>query len=218
MIGEPISKPPTQSSISQPASVGAPRGRFLMRFAPVLGLVAVFWLVFLINNLLLGGRLSSHGIVPRHPSSLTGVLWAPFLHESFGHLLANTLPFLILGGIVCARSSTQFGLVTVVGVLLGGGLTWVFARSASHIGASGLIFCYFGYLVSRAYFERSILTLLLSLACIIAYGGMLKGIMPTSTHVSWESHLTGLIAGGVAAWLSSLPRSAESFEKQELKP
>ena len=157
--------------------------------------------MFVLNNVLLNGRLISHGIAPRHLGGIMGIIWAPFLHASFSHLAANTLPLLILGGILCLRSRAQFAMVTVLGTILGGALIWIFGRSEYHIGASGLIFCYFGYLASLAYFHRSFGTLLLSVACIIAYGGMLKGIVPTSAHVSWEAHLAGLVAGVAIAWL-----------------
>src|SRR5262249_20135085 len=79
----------------------------------------------------------------------------------------------------------------------------VLARSAVHVGASGLVFCYFGYLASLALFNRSILTLLLSLISIVAYGGILRGVLPTASGVSWEGHLMGLCSGVVAAWLNS---------------
>jgi membrane associated rhomboid family serine protease len=86
-------------------------------------------------------------------------------------------------------------------MFLSGGLTWIFARNATHIGASGLTFCFFGYLASLAYFRRTFGTLILSAVCVLAYGGMLKGILPTSTPVSWEGHIAGLVSGIVLAWL-----------------
>ncbi len=175
----------------------------LKRFAPILALVALCWLVFFANNLLFGGHLNQYGIVPRRFASLPTILWAPFLHASFRHLLANTLPLLILGGIICARNKSEFVEITVVGVLVGGALTWLFARNGSHIGASGLIFCFFGYLASMAWFRRTVGTLLLSLICIVAYGGILRGLFPTSTAISWEGHAAGLATGILLAWASS---------------
>jgi membrane associated rhomboid family serine protease len=165
------------------------------RFTPIITLTAVCWLVFVLNNLIWQGQLARHGIIPRHLDGLSGILWAPFLHASFQHLAANTVPLLILGAIVCARSKGEFAVVTVGGILLGGILTWLFARSANHIGASGLIFCYFGYVSSLAWFNRTFGTLCLSVVCILGYGGMLKGILPTMAGISWEGHLAGLVAG-----------------------
>jgi len=169
----------------------------LKRFTPIIALTGICWLVFVVNNLMLDGRLLQYGIIPRHLSGLWGILWAPFLHGSSTHLAANTVPLLILGAILCARGRGEFIIVTMGGILLGGGLTWLFARSASHIGASGLIFCYFGYLASLAWFNRTFGTLLLSVVCILAYGGIVRGILPSTPGVSWESHLAGLISGVV---------------------
>ena len=178
------------------------------RFTPIITLTAVCWLVFVLNNLIWHGNLSQHGIVPRRVGSLTGIIWSPFLHASYQHLAANTLPLLILGGIVCARGKGEFVAVTVGGILLGGLLTWLFARSACHIGASGLIFCYFGYVASLAWFNRTLGTLWLSAVCILGYGGMLKGILPTLPGISWEGHLAGLVGGVVLGALMSKPKQA----------
>jgi membrane associated rhomboid family serine protease len=167
----------------------------LKRFTPIITLTAICWLVWILNGLIWQGHLTQHGIVPRQLGGLAGIIWAPFLHASFRHLAANTLPLLILGGILCARSKTEFTVVTVAGILLGGILTWLFARNACHIGASGLIFCFFGYLASLALFRRTFGTFCLSVVCILAYGGMIRGILPASAGISWESHLAGLVAG-----------------------
>ncbi len=186
------------------------------RFTPIITLVALCWLIFVGNNLLWHGHLNQYGIVPRHLAGLPGILWAPLLHASFRHLAANTLPLLILGGIICGRSKTEFAMVLAAGTLLSGALTWLFARSASHIGASGLIFCFFGYLASMAWFRRTIGTLILSAVCILAYGGMLRGLLPTATAVSWEGHIAGLVAGIALAWLAS--KVAPPQKELEIKP
>jgi len=188
---------------SDPATNRNDTKPLLKRFTPILVVTGLCWLVFVVNNLVLNGHLARYGIIPRHLSTLPGIIWAPFLHGSFQHLAANTLPLLILGAIICARRGGEFALITVGGTLLGGGLTWLIGRNACHIGASGLIFCYFGYLASLAYFNRNIATLLLSLVCILGYGGMLRGILPTSAAVSWEGHLAGLAAGIILAWFTS---------------
>jgi membrane associated rhomboid family serine protease len=175
----------------------------MKRFTPILALVALCWAVFLVNNIILRGALNQYGLHPRHLSSLPAIIWSPFLHASFDHLAANTLPLLILGAIICARSKAEFIGVTAMGILLGGGLTWLLARNADHFGASGLIFCYFGFLTSRAWFDRTILTFCLSLICLVGYGGILMGLLPITPGVSWEGHLAGLLAGIADAWLIS---------------
>ena len=178
------------------------------RFIPIILLTTSCWLVFLVNNVMLGGSFDCYGIAPRQISGLPGIVFAPFLHGSYQHLAANTLPLLILGSIICGRSRGEFVVVTVTGILLGGSLTWLFARSACHIGASGLIFCYFGYLASLAWFNRTFGTLLLSVVCIVAYGGLVRGIVPTAAGISWESHLAGLAAGvAIAALMGKLEKT-----------
>lgn len=173
----------------------------MKRFAPILTIVVVCWVVFVVNNLILGGALTQYGLHPRRLGGLPGIIWSPFLHGSFGHLAANTLPLLILGGIICARSKAEFIGVTAGGILLGGGLIWLLARNADHVGASGLIFCYFGFLASRAWFDRTIITFCLSVICMVGFGGILIGLLPLSAGVSWESHLAGLVAGVATARL-----------------
>jgi membrane associated rhomboid family serine protease len=189
----------------------------IKRFTPILVLTAVCWVVFLVNSLIFKGHLDQYGITPRQVSSLPGIICAPFLHASYEHLAANTLPLLILGAIICGRSRGEFVAVTVLGILVTGGLTWLFARSARHIGASGLIFCYFGYLASLAYFNRTFGALCLSVVCILGYGGMIRGILPTSTPISWESHFAGLVAGAALAWLMAKLNRTPSGAK-ELAP
>ncbi len=165
-------------------------------------LVAVIWAVELVN-LLLGHRLNDYGLLPRTVEGLRGILLSPLLHGGFSHALSNTAPLLILGGLAAVRGRSNFLLVTLFIILVGGAGVWVGGRAALHIGASGLVFGYFGYLVARGWYERSILSIAVALAVIAVFGwGMLSGILPTAgVLVSWEGHLCGLIAGVLAAWL-----------------
>jgi membrane associated rhomboid family serine protease len=127
------------------------------------------------------------------------------------------VPLLIFGGVICARSKAEFWMIAIAGILMTGALTWLFARTASHIGASGLIFCFFGYIASLAWFRRTFGTLLLSAVCVLLYGGMLKGIVPTSTPISWESHVAGLVSGVVLAWLTSKVNPSEANQIKSAK-
>lgn len=178
----------------------------IKRFSPILALTAACWIVFWVNALLWHGSLNRYGIIPRYTGSLPGILFSPFLHGSLDHLLANTVPLLVLGAILCARNPGEFVLVTLTGILFSGALTWVIGREAIHIGASGLIFCYFGYLVSLAVFERTLGAFLLSLFCLLAYGGILQGALPTSPNISWEGHIAGLLSGIAIAWMTPKSR------------
>lgn len=185
------------------------------RFQPLLILVGLCWAVFLANLLLWHGRLDQHGIVPRHVGSLPAILWAPFIHASFAHLAGNTVPLLILGGLIAARGRSELAILTVAGIIVSGGLTWIVGRTASHVGASALIFCFFGYLASLAFFRRTIGSFLLSAACILLYGGMLRGIVPTSTAISWEGHVAGLVAGVYLAWDACRSNSSQGRRTRE---
>jgi membrane associated rhomboid family serine protease len=185
----------------------------LKRLAPVLALMALCWAAFVLNNLILDGHLNQYGIRPRHIGGLPGIIWSPFLHGSLRHLMVNTVPLGLLGAILCLRGRSEFGIVTVVGVVLSGALTWLIGRNVYHIGASGLIFCFFGYLASLTLFERKIGTLLLSIVCIVGYGGIVRGMLPTSSAVSWEGHLAGFISGITLAWFLSNVKQAGTETK-----
>lgn len=158
------------------------------------------WIVEGADQAVLDQRLDQAGIVPRELNGLPGVLWAPFLHYGFGHLLANTVPLLVLGGLVAIKGTTRFLEVTIGVILLGGLGTWLFGRTGVHLGASGVVFGYFGYLVAAALFERKLRSILLGLTALVLYGGLVWGVVPTTERVSWEGHLAGLVAGVFVAW------------------
>src|SRR5258708_5634641 len=127
-----VSKP-TAVKWSTAASESRKRSRMFKRFTPILLLTATCWVVLLINQLILNGHLNQFGITPRHLGGLPGILWAPFLHASFEHLAANTLPLLVLGAILCARGGGEVTVATIFGILLTGGFTWILGRNATHI-------------------------------------------------------------------------------------
>ncbi|NES96878.1 MAG: rhomboid family intramembrane serine protease, partial [Desertifilum sp. SIO1I2] len=124
--------------------------------ALILGtLVAIFWIVEIVDVVVFQGRLDTFGILPRHPIGLRGILLAPFLHGSFNHLIANTLPFLTLGWLVMLKETRDFFIVSAITLLISGLGVWLFGSPGFHIGASGVIFGYLGFLLLRGYFERS---------------------------------------------------------------
>lgn len=163
--------------------------------------IAALALVSVTNIVLLGGRLSGYGIVPRTQDGLWGVVLAPFLHASLSHLYANICGILIFGGLVMLRNKNHFWLVTVLGTLVSGTGTWLLGRSAVHIGASGVVFAYFGYLLFCGVFERRIWSLLLSCMVLAVWGPTLYGVLPSQPGVSWEAHAFGLLGGIWSAWL-----------------
>ena len=170
------------------------------KFRPILLLLALVWLVEAVN-LLLGHGFTSWGILPRSLTGLVGIPLAPFIHGNFWHALSNTIPLLVLGGLTLTIGERRFWLTTLAIIVLSGLLVWVFARDAYHIGASGLIFGYFGVLVSRALIERNIISIAIAFLVVALYGGLVWGVLPTRSYVSFEAHLFGLIAGVATVWL-----------------
>ncbi len=162
----------------------------------VAALVISMWAVEVVDGLLLQDRLQNvGGILPRRTDGLDGIVFSPFLHAGLGHLVANTIPLAILGGLVALRGPRAFVMVTLAIMLVGGGLTWLLARSANHIGASGLVFGYFGYLVGRAFFSRRAGPIIPAIIAVVLYGGAVLGGFIPQSGVSWEGHLFGAVAG-----------------------
>ena len=161
----------------------------------VLAAVALLWAVEAVN-LITEHTLNTWGILPRTLTGLRGIPVSPFLHANLSHLLVNTLPFLVLGGLVCLQGRRAFLGVSLFITVAGGAAVWLFGRMAYHIGASGLIF---GYLVARGWYERSLGSILIALVTLFFYGSLVWGMLPTTSYISWEGHLFGLLAGIVAA-------------------
>ena len=167
----------------------------------MLGCVALLWSIECVNALL-DHRLNRWGIVPRTLAGLWGIPLSPFLHGSFTHLILNTVPLVTLGGFVAFYGARIFLAVSLWIILLSGAALWLLGRSAYHVGASSVLFGYFGYLVARGWYERSVTALLVALLTLVLYGGMVGGIVPTRSYISWEGHLFGLLAGVLVARLS----------------
>ena len=168
------------------------------------GIIAFLWVLEIVDQFFLGRdqSLNRFGIVPRNWIGLRGIALSPFLHVSFTHLAANTVPLFVLGAMVLLRSTRDFVGVTFLAMLVGGLGVWLFGASGScHIGASGVIFGYFGFLIAAAWFERGFLSIITALVVILLYGGLIWGVRPFQGHVSWLGHLFGLLGGVGAAYL-----------------
>jgi membrane associated rhomboid family serine protease len=168
----------------------------------VLGVVVLtMWFLELVDVFLLGQRLNALGVRPRTTEGLWGILFMPLLHGNLAHVAANTLPFLVLGWLVIMRRLGDFLTVTAIVMIVSGVGVWLFgAPNTVSIGASGLVFGYFGFLVLRGYFERSATSILIAALVLIFYGGMFWGVLPQSAGISWEAHLFGFFGGVLAAW------------------
>jgi len=120
--------------------------------------------------------------------------------------MLNTVPLVTLGSFVVLYGTRIFLTVSLWIILLSGTALWLLGRSAYHVGASSVLFGYFGYLVARGWYERSVTALLVAFLTLGLYGGMVWGVLPTWYYVSWEGHLFGLLAGVLVARLATSQR------------
>lgn len=170
------------------------------------GFVALIWALEIVDSLM-GGALDVYGIRPHSIIGLRGILFAPFLHGSLAHVAANTVPFLTLGWLIMLRETSDFFFVTIITMFVSGLGVWLTAPPYTiHIGASGLIFGYFGFLLLRGYFERSFAAILFSLIVGLLYGGLIWGVLPLQYGISWQGHLFGFIGGALAARFLARPK------------
>jgi len=144
-------------------------------------------------------RLDDYGIHPRDVGGLPEIVSAPFLHVGFQHLISNTVPFAIMGAAIALGGLARVAIVTAVVGLVSGLGTWLIAPANTvHLGASGLVFGYATYLVSRGILSRRIIDLGVGALVVVVWGiGLLQGLLPQD-HISWQAHLFGAI-GGVSA-------------------
>lgn len=167
------------------------------RTSLLLGTTAAPWLVWAADAVWPG--TIGHGIVPRTTYGLTGIVMAPFLHATLQHLLANTIPFVLLGAVILLRGARAFTTVTVVSALIAGAGTWLFGTPGTmHIGASGIVFGFFGYLLFRALYDRRVSSFLIALVVAVLYGGSLLMSIVPAQGISWTGHIFGFL-GGIAA-------------------
>jgi membrane associated rhomboid family serine protease len=152
-------------------------------------------------GVLLPGAAAQLAVVPRKAGGLLGLVTAPFIHGSLSHLAANLPPFLVLGALVLRRGESDFP-GTALAIALGQGvLLWLLGGRAAHIGMSGVVFGFFGYLMALAWLTRTTSDLLVAACVLLFYGGMLAGVAPARDGTSWEGHLFGLVAGVGTAWI-----------------
>ena len=156
--------------------------------------ILLMWVIEFVDTVALDDRLQRHGLRPREVDGLDGIMWAPFLHTDFGHLASNTVPFLALGGLVAVRGMRYWAWITTITIVIGGGATWLLGGSGLHVGASGVVFGYFGAILGAAVFERRVRTLGAALIALGFYSSLIAGVIP-QPQISWEGHLFGLLAG-----------------------
>jgi membrane associated rhomboid family serine protease len=185
-----VSTPPERARTTSPTVRG---------LAFVAAMAALMWVVEVVDRVA-GGRLDAYGIEPREVEGLDGVVFAPFLHAGWDHLIGNTIPFLLLGFAIAIGGLARVAAVTGIVALVGGLGTWLVApENTIHIGASGIVFGYAAYLVARGIYSRSAAQILVGLVVLAVWGTtLLRGLVPED-GISWQGHLFGAVGGVLAA-------------------
>ncbi|PSB26965.1 rhomboid family intramembrane serine protease [Stenomitos frigidus] len=187
---------------------------------PALALpVVLTWLLWLLSTLFFGGAFNQLGVRPRQLNGVWGILLAPVLHnharaDEAQHLVGNTVAFLSFGGfIVMPRGLADFLLITAVVALSSGCFTWLCGREGSnHIGASGILYGYFGFLLLRGFYEHQVAAILLSMLMMAFYSPLLLGIFPQNERISWEMHFGGFVGGlATACYFNTIQANAKSL-------
>lgn len=168
--------------------------------SPTFYFLAILWIVFLVNFIVPFVNLNQFGIRPRSLDGLLGIIISPFLHGNLRHLIANSIPLVILPLIAqLALSQRAVVQVMVIGGLGSGIGTWCFGSGATVVGASGVVFALLGFLLARAYFRPSLMTVLTSGFVFLTYGGALLSLLSANPFISWAAHFWGFCSGVVIA-------------------
>ena len=208
-----------------PATQSDKKPGWVIGGSTIVTFVALLYVVELIDQLS-GGRLDRNGIRPLTTDGLWGIVFAPVLHANWQHLIANTVPMLVLGFLMTLAGLSRFVWATAIIWILGGFGTWLIGNVGSscgptdHIGASGLIFGWLAFLLVFGVFVRHIWDIVIGLVVLFVYGGVLFGVLPVlgvCGGVSWQGHLCGAIAGVVAAYLLSAPERKARERKRALR-
>ena len=168
-------------------------------FRLIAAMIAVMWIAEGVD-VVANHELDGLGIEPRERDGLIGILAAPFLHAGFGHLIANTVPFAVMGVVIALNGARRVLIVTAIVALVSGLGTWLVGpENTLHIGASGIVFGYATYLLARGFFNRNVLELAIGAVIAVVWGGVLLGGALPEQGISWQSHLFGALGGLLAA-------------------
>ncbi|MGW3688683.1 rhomboid family intramembrane serine protease [Streptomyces sp. NPDC005125] len=182
--------------------------RALTAGALMLGWIALLWVLESID-MATGQALDTYGITPREPGELLDIVPAAFLHSGWEHVASNTLPLLVLGFIAALGGIRRFAVVVLTVIVASGLGVWLTAPPHTvTLGASGVVFGLFGYLLVRGFVDRRPLDIVVGVAIAVVYGSLLWGVLPTASGISWQGHLFGLIGGVGAAFAFRRPRRA----------
>ena len=209
------------------APQGKKRPAWMTGGVAILSFVTLLYIVEVFNQLS-GDRLDNNGIRPLETDGLIGILFAPLLHANWQHLIANTVPALVLGFLMTLAGMSRFIFATAIIWIVGGAGTWLIGNVGNScggepdiIGASGLIFGWLTFLLVFGFFTRKVWEIVVGLVVLFVYGTVLFGALPQvgCTGISWQGHLCGAIAGVFAAYLLSGPeRKARELRKRGVTP
>ena len=192
------------------STAAAPRSTRLDGFRVLGILIALMWLSEIVDTAA-DHRLDQYGIEPRDEDGLIGIAAAPFLHAGFGHLIANTVPLITMGLAIAFSGARRVVAVTAIVALVSGLGTWLIAPEGTvHIGASGVVFGYATYLLSRGVFNRDLLELAVGALVAVVWGGALLGGLLPEEGISWQGHFFGAVGGVLAARLLARDRERDS--------
>jgi membrane associated rhomboid family serine protease len=173
---------------------------FYQNFPLVLKVIIVLWAINIIDWTLKGYLSRRLGLVPRNIFGVPGILCSVLFHGDFWHLVFNTIPLSILSVFILNFGINIYFEISLIIILLEGILVWILGRNGNHIGASGLVSGYFGFILFFSYFSPSVTSWFLAIVAFYYFGSILLGLFPTQDKISWESHLFGFLSGGVAAY------------------
>lgn len=197
-----IPETPLETSPKTPPGAIAERVSLRDHVYVLFALVGVFWVIEVLDYVLPVDLDYKFGLQARTIGGAWGILFAPFLHANFSHLMGNTVPFLVLGGLVMASGVRVFVMVFWIAAIVGGLGTWLLAPQYSvHVGASGVIFGFLGFLLMRAWFGRRMLWMLIAVVAAFLYGGLVFTLLRQQEGISWHGHFFGFLGGVLAAWL-----------------
>ncbi len=172
----------------------------------LLAVLAGFLLLIQLINSLTGGSLIHFGIIPRTLNGLIGIPLAPFIHGSWGHLLGNLPPLMVLSALLLHRAIKEYLYASLFIIITAGLAVWLVGRDAVHIGASGWVFGLWGLLIAQGFFRRNLIDILISLLVLFYFGAMASGLLPVHQYISTESHIAGALSGALYAWLFNYRR------------
>jgi membrane associated rhomboid family serine protease len=175
------------------------KGKFVKSFLIPFSFVFILWLVRLLQ-IIVDDRFIWLGVYPKHIKGLIGILTSPLVHSGWDHLISNTLPLLILGTALFYFYKELALKSFLLIYLLAGLWVWFGGREVWHIGASGIIYGLSSFLFFSGLIRRAIDLMAISLVVVFLYGGLVWGLFPIVENMSWESHLSGGLAGLVLAF------------------